>query len=141
MSKLVASGLLLAACAAALAGCRGGAVTDWRLQQDAESLASLATDGKLLADEAANGEAPGPFTRTHADELQKDVAQLADVLSSAEPNAGLEGPTAQLIAAARSAARQLERLHGEPGDEELARRVADALGKVADRAEQIGKQA
>ncbi len=141
MSKLVASGLLLAACAATLAGCRGGAVTDWRLQQDAESLASLAADGELLADEAAKGEATGPFTRVHSQELSKEAAQLADVLGSAEPNAGLEGPTAQLVATARSTARRLEQLHAHPDDEELARRLADALGKLADRAEKIGKQA
>jgi hypothetical protein len=133
--------LLLAACVAGLAACKGGAVTDWRLQQDAESLASIAADGQLLAAETAKGESTHPFTEVHARELRKEADQLADVLESADPQAGLRGPTVRLVATARHTADQLQALEDHASDEAVARRVSDALGDLADRADRIGKQA
>jgi hypothetical protein len=133
--------LLLAACAAGLAACKGGAVTEWRLQQDAESLASIAADGQLLAAETAKGESTHPFTEVHAQELRKEADQLADVLDSADPRPGLERPTAQLVAAARRAADQLQTLEDHPGERTVALGVRDALGDLVDRADEIGKQA
>ena len=141
MPAAIARVLLLAACAAGLVACKGGAVTDWRLQQDAESLASIAADGQLLAEETAKGESTHAFTEVHARELRQEADQLAGVLESADPTSGLERPTAQLVAAARRAADALQALEQQPGDEAVARRVRDALGDLADRASQIGEQA
>jgi hypothetical protein len=141
MSQPVARGLLVAACLAAVAGCNGGAMTSWRLQQDADSLASLATDGKLLANETAKGESTQPFTKVHAGELRDECEQLADVVDSAHPSGDLVQPSEQLVTAARRAAREPARLHEHPGDAAVARDAGGVLGDVADRAEQIAKQA
>ena len=133
--------LLLVAAVGVLSACKGGAMTPWRLQQDADSLASIAADGELLAAETAKGESTGPFTTVHARELRQEADQLADVVASTEPDPGLARPTAQLATTARAAARVLRRLEEHPGDEDVAARVGDRLGAIADRAEQIGKQA
>jgi len=116
-------------------------MTPWRLQQDADSLASIAADGELLAGETAKGESTGPFTTVHARELRQEADQLAEVVASTEPDPGLARSTAQLATTARAAARALRRLEEHPGEEDVAARVGDRLGAIAERAEQIGKQA
>src|SRR5213079_270474 len=58
----------VAALAAVLAGCNGGTVDDHALKRDAEKVASLATEGQLLAKDMAKGASTKNFARVHAQE-------------------------------------------------------------------------
>jgi hypothetical protein len=68
--KIVALGL---GCLLLVTGCES---TADRVQLNAQSLQSDATDGAVLAGEIVAGRAGPTFARTHAQELQDDAAQI-----------------------------------------------------------------
>jgi hypothetical protein len=110
----------LAAAALALAGCGGATPAD-----RAESAASIAAEGALLAHEVAEGSTTGAFTRSHARALKRKVEPLAE-----EPRLG---------AIARRIAAELDRLAADPGDEEAAAAVERALERAGERAERLAR--
>ena len=137
-ARLTVTVLLLAVL---VAGCRGGAMTGYRFSKDAESLASLATEGGLVAEGVVGGRTTSAFVRTHAQELASDSEKLASVVESTDPEAGLESKTKRLALLARRAAAQLRTLAGHPSDPAVAADVRAALRDLADRAEELEKSA
>jgi hypothetical protein len=137
--RRVAALLLVAALLGA--GCRGGAMTSFRFSKDAESLASLATEGSVLADGVVDSRTTSAFVRTHAQELASDTEKLASVVDSTDPVPGLETKTKRLAALTRRAASQLRVLAKHPSDGGLAASVRSALANVADGADQLEKSA
>jgi hypothetical protein len=121
------------------AGCRGGAMTEYRFSKDAESLQSLATEGGVLADGVADGRTTSAFVRTHAQELASETEKLASVVASAHAQPQLAGKTRRLTGLARKAAAQLRKLADHPSDEAEAAKVRSALNDAADAAEQLEK--
>ena|SRR5436190_23633292 len=116
-------------------------MTPYRFQRDAASLESLASDGQLLAHEAAAGHAPAAFVAAHASEVGADAGDLSSVIASTNPRPTLSGKTRELATLARSVDRQLERLEHSPDDRALARQVADRLGEIGDRAAELEESA
>ena len=128
---------LLAATLVLVAGCRGGAMTAFRFEKDAESLQSLATDGVLLADGVVDGRTTSAFVRTHAQELASDADKLASVVASTNPEPQLAGKTKKLAALARQVASQLHALADHPGDRGGAAAIRSGLANAADDASKL----
>ena len=134
----VSAAVLVVLC---LAGCKGGTVTPFRLERDAESLQSLAADAAITANSAAKGDTTDAFVRAHIGELGKEAGELADVVASARPEPQLRKETRRLVALSRRVSVLLARLERDPGDRALARRVRAVCADVATRAERLGESA
>ena len=104
----------------ALAACGGSS-----LQDDADRAASVAAEGALVAQGAAEGSSTETFTRVHAQALRGQVAPL-----ERRPRIGR---------IAREIVRQLERLAAEPGDDRSAARVERSLRRAAESAERLAR--
>jgi hypothetical protein len=133
--------LALAACASFGAGCAGGSMTSYRLKQDAASLGSFAAEGQLLAQAAAAGRAPAPYTASHASELGADCGDLASVVSSTHASAGEASGRAGVLLLARRTCALLEALEQHPNDAEQAERIAGAFGTITEEASKIERGA
>jgi hypothetical protein len=122
-----------------LAGCNGGTVDKHALKKDAESIASLATEGGLLAHEAAIGESTGPFTRVQSKTLGRQASNLSDALGKRPTSPGLQSKVRSAGKLAGLVAHQFELLHRHPTDRGVARSVQQALGPLADEADKLAK--
>jgi hypothetical protein len=112
-------------------------MTPYRYQRDAASLGSLASEGELLARQAAAGSAPGPFVAAHASEVGADAGDLASVVASTHAPAGRGARSRELASLARSVDGLLERLEHSPDDRALATEVANRLAAISDRAAKL----
>jgi hypothetical protein len=131
--------VLLVGAVLVLAGCNGGTVDKQALTKDAESIASLATEGGLLAHEAAIGESTGPFTRIQSETLGQQASNFADALGTRPTSPGLEAKTRSAGKLAGLLVQQFDRLKQHPADRAVARSVEKALGPLADQAEELAK--
>ena len=122
-----------------LAGCNGGTVDEQALTKDAETIASLATEGGLLAHEAAIGESTGPFTRIQSETLGREASNLSDALGDRPTSPGLETKVRSAGKLAGQVAAQFELLHRHPTDRGVAQSVEGALGPLADDADKLAK--
>ena len=102
-----------------LTGC--GTATE--LPQQADEVASIAAEGSLLAQDAAEGSTTGVFTREHAEALRKLLGKTRPAIED-ERLGRLAGRTDALLA----------RLASEPGDERAAGRVEHELSSLAEAA-------
>jgi hypothetical protein len=132
-------GILLVGAALILAGCNGGTVDEQALTKDAESTASLATEGGLLAHETAIGESTGPFTRIQSETLGREASNLSDALGARATSPGLEAKVRSAGKLAGLVSHQFELLHRHPTDRAVARSVQEALGPLADEADKLAK--
>ena len=123
----------------ALAGCNGGTVDRHALERDAEQVASLATEGELLANDMSKGASPKIFARVHAKELSQAASNLADALAERPTSPGIERDVRKLSRLAAKVSRQLELLHLHPADRSLAQSLEQPLSDDADAADQLGK--
>ena len=131
---------LAAACAAALlAGCNGGTVDQHALKQDAGTIASLATEGELLANDVSKGASTTYFARVQSDNLRKQAANLADALGSRQTSAGIEPKVRKAGKLAGQVAGQLARLHHHPVNRTVAKSVQHRLADLSDEADKLAK--
>jgi hypothetical protein len=133
-----AASLLLFACVFAT-GCNGGTVDSHALKRDAENVASLATEGELLANDMAKGASTKYFARVHAKELSQAASHLADALGKRPTSAGIEPDVRKLSRVARKVSGQLEQLHLHPTDRNVAKSLEQPLSDAADAADELSK--
>ena len=115
--------LVVAFCAACLlAGCG----TPQELSKQAEEVHSVAAEGALLADGAAQGDTTEPFTSEHAKALRK---LLRPVRGAIEDD--------RLTGIADSVDRTLGQLEASPGDAALAAGAERKLNELAGSAEEL----
>ena len=122
--------LLLAV--ASLAGCNGGTVDRHALSKDGDAVDSLACEGRLLARDVADGDSPERFARVHSGELSKRASNFEDALTERPTAAGIEEEVRALGRKAGHVAQLLDRLHGSPGDRQLARELEPELQKTGE---------
>ena len=122
-----------------LAGCAGSALDEHTLQKDAESLASLASEGTMLAAQVGQGDGTATFTRVHSAYLVKDVKQLRTTLASARPAPGLAAKRERAVRLAARVEETLAQLHASPRDRELGTRLAARLTRDAEAADELAK--
>jgi hypothetical protein len=114
-------------------------MTEYRFSKDAESLASLATEGSLLAEGLAESRTTSAFVLSHAQELASESEKLATVVDSTRPEPGLETKSKRLVLLARRASTQLRLLADHASDPAVAAEVRAALKEVAGEAEELEK--
>jgi hypothetical protein len=129
----------LAVLVALLAGCNGGTVDDHALQRDAEAVASLATEGQLMAHDVAKGASTKMFVRVHAKELSLSASDLEDALGERPTSPGITADVRRLSRLAGKVSDELERLHLHPTDRRVAAALERPLAKDADAAEKLAK--
>jgi hypothetical protein len=115
----------LAIAAALLAGCG----VPGSLEKQAEEVESVAAEGALLAQGAADGDSTAAFTRVHARDLRERVRQLEPAIRDR-----------RLTRLARDTEARLARLENRPADRSAAREVEQALTRAADAASEIASQ-
>jgi hypothetical protein len=123
----------------ALAGCNGGTVDKHALQRDAENVASLASEGRLLADDVSRGRSTKYFVRVHAKELSRKASNLEDALAERQTTPGITSDVRKLSKLAGKVSRELERLHLHPTDRGVAVSLKKPLSDDADAADKLAK--
>jgi hypothetical protein len=111
---------LLSILVVVLAGCNGGTVDQHALDNDSESLDSLACEGALLANEIANTASLTPFSRVHAGELSTRASNFADALSTRPTTPGIEQAVREEAKEAGAIADLFDQLEADPANPELA---------------------
>ena len=133
--RACAVGLLILA----LTGCNGGTVDRHALKRDAEKVASLATEGGLLANDVAKGSSTTYFARVHAEELSRAASDLADALAKRRTSPGIETDVRKLSRVAGKVSRHLQQLHLHPTSRAVARSLEQPLSDDADAADELSK--
>jgi hypothetical protein len=131
--------VVLAFLVLALAGCNGGTVDKHALQRDAENVASLASEGGLLADDVSRGRSTKYFVRVHAKELSRKASNLEDALAERPTTPGITTDVRKLSKLAGKLSRELERLHLHPTDRGVAASLNKPLSDDADAADKLAK--
>jgi hypothetical protein len=129
----------LVALAIVLTGCNGGTVDRHALKRDAEKVASLATEGGLLANDVAKGSSTKYFARVHAEELSRAASDLADALAERPTSPGIETDVRKLSRVAGRVSRHLQQLHLHPTSRSFARSLEQPLSDDADAADELSK--
>jgi hypothetical protein len=123
----------------ALAGCNGGTVDRHALKRDAENVASLASEGGLLADDVSRGRSTKYFARVHAKELSVKASNLENALAKRPTSPGITSDVRKLSKLAGKVSRELERLHLHPTDHGVAVSLKKPLSDDADAADKLAK--
>ena len=132
-------GVALALLVFASAGCNGGTVDRHALKRDAENVASLASEGGLLADDVSRGRSTTYCVRVHAKELSRKASNLEDALAERPTTPGITSDVRKLSKLAGKVSRELERLHLHPTDRGVAKSLKRPLSDDADAADQLAK--
>jgi hypothetical protein len=135
MSRLASLAVLVFA----VTGCNGGTVDTHALQRDAENVASLASEGGLLADDVSQGRSTKYFVRVHAKELSRKASNLEDALAERPTSPAITSDVRKLSKLAGKVSRELERLHLHPTDRGVAVSLKQPLSDDADAADQLAK--
>ena len=122
-----------------VSGCNGGTVDSHALKRDAEKVASLATEGELLANDMAKGASTKYFARVHSKELSQAASDLADALGKRPTSPGIEPDVRKLSRLAGKLSGHLEQLHLHPTDRELAKSLEEPLSDDAHAADELSK--
>jgi len=128
---------LLVVLALAAAGC-GNTTTTRDFHHDADSVASIAAEGALLAHEVGERDTTSAFARVHGGELGDTAAELAATLRRNRPLADL--PVERLAALASAVARRLHLVASEPPPER-AFELERQLQLLAERVRRLREQA
>jgi hypothetical protein len=132
-------GVVLASLVVALAGCNGGTVDKHALKRDAENVASLASEGGLLADDVSRGRSTKYFVRVHAKELSTKASNLENALAERPTSPGIASDVRKLSKLAGKLSRQLEQLHLHPTDRGVAASLEKPLSDDAAAADKLAK--
>jgi hypothetical protein len=134
-----APGVVLALLVLALAGCNGGTVDQHALKRDAENVASLASEGGLIADDVSRDRSTKYFVRVHAKELSLKASNLEDALAGRPTSPGITSDVRKLSKLAGKVSRELEQLHLHPTDRDVAASLKQPLSDDADAADELAK--
>jgi hypothetical protein len=135
----VKRGAALALLVFVLAGCNGGTVDKHALKRDSEKVASLATEGELLANDVSKGASTKYFARVHAKELSRAASNLGDALAERPTVRGIESDVRKLSKLAGKVSAELEQLHLHPTNRSVAESLKQPLMDDADAADELSK--
>ena len=127
LSLVVAVALVLAA-----TGC--GRLDRDSVSTELKTLESSTGEGMLVAQEAARSRAAADFIEIRTAELSKQSADAAETLDGTPTESGLQRAAGRGSEIGNRASEILDELHGNPGDESLAKKVVLELDSLHDEA-------
>jgi len=132
--------LLISVVAVAAAGCGGGgSVSQTDVQKQFEAIQSLAAEGALVADGAADGRTTDVFVRVHTGYLDQAARKVEAQLSSAHASGAADRDRVRAARLASTVADQLARLGDDPGDQQAAHQIEQRLERDAALAERASR--
>ena len=117
----------------------GGTLSTKAFQKQAESLQSLAAEGALVAEGAADGRTTETFVSVHTQYLGEATSKVQAELASAQASGSLDEKRTTASRLAGRVTDELGQLHRAPDDRALAKRLASDLSDAADAAEELAK--
>jgi hypothetical protein len=125
-------------CVVLVCGCRGQMQAS-ELSPSVETLASSAAAGQLLAKGVVEDRTKATFVRAYARELAEDVDHEAEKLNDAVAARGVVKAKQAASTLADEISTALGRMQTGPDDARGARHVEARLGRLARRAELLGR--
>jgi hypothetical protein len=122
--------------AAVLAGC-GGPITNDELQRGIETLGATAAEGRLVALDVGEDRTKVTFVRVEMRDLGEDAEHEAEKLHDAQAGPGNRQVRDAAVTLAQDIDAALGELQVAPADRALARRIADRLDKLSNRADAL----
>ena len=131
--------LLIAVVALLATGCGSSSLSSHQLKTEIESIQSFAAEGSTVAQGAAESRSTTIFVRVHTQYLEQGAKKVGTKLDQAQVASDLEPKRAKAVKLASDVEQDLDWLHRDPGNRELAHRLQLELTSAADEAEQLAK--
>jgi hypothetical protein len=122
-----------------VSGCGSSSLSSPQLKKEIESIQSFAAEGSTLAQGAAESRSTTIFVRVHSQYLEQGAKKVGTKLDQAQVASDLEPKRAQAVKLVSEVEQDLDSLHRDPGNRELAHRIQLELSSAADDAEQLAK--
>jgi hypothetical protein len=131
-----ASGLTVALLC--LAGCGGQATLDSKaVRNEAETIASLGTEGNIVAEQLARERLKESFAQVHAADLAELAAKSEEGLEPSLATAKLKRTVERLRTLAEDVSVQLRAVETDPREEQILGSAGERLDQLAAAAERI----
>jgi len=124
-----------AAIAWPLAGC--GRETNHDVRVSIEQIASIGSEGSLMADDLARGRTKTTYVRVHGEELSSQAEHEAEKLNDAPVDPALHARIDKAIGLSSEISGAIDDMRVSPDDPQVARQAQQDLKKWADEARQI----
>ena len=124
--------------ASALGGC-GGPMQPEELARSVGSLASSASEGRLLARDVALDRTKATFARAHARELEQSVDHEAEKLNDATAGAGIGDEKSAAVRLAQEISDALGQIRVAPTDRAAAAQAERTLDRLSKRSDALEK--
>jgi enhancing lycopene biosynthesis protein 2 len=140
--RLTAGLIVLGTVAVLLSGC--GSFSSAELQRQVDGVASISSEGHLLADEVAGDSTRQSFVRVHASDLAEQMdhteAKLRETQEEKEVPSDLQDPVDQTVELASEVSDALGVLELNPGDVSQARQASEKLSAFAEKAHELSER-
>jgi hypothetical protein len=118
-----------------LAGC--GNETDHDVRASIEQIASIASEGSLMADDLARGRTKTTYVRVHGEELSSQAEHEAEKLNDAPVDPALHSRIDQAIGLSSEISGAIDDMRVSPHDRKAAQQAQQDLQKWAAEAQKI----
>ena len=133
--RRAAAALLATLAIAVLAGC--GNETNHDVRVSIEQIASIASEGSLMADDLARGRTKTTYVRVHGEELSSQAEHEAEKLNDAPVDPALHDRIEKAIGLSSEIGGAIDDMRVSPHDRQAARQAEQDLKKWADEARRI----
>jgi hypothetical protein len=127
--------LLLALTTTFATGC--GRETNHDVRVSIEQIASIASEGSLMADDLARGRTKTTYVRVHGEELSSQAEHEAEKLNDAPVDPALHDRIDKAIGLSSEIGGAIDDMRVSPQDRQAAQQAAQDLRKWADEANKI----
>jgi hypothetical protein len=128
---------IVAALAFALLPTGCGRETNHDVRVSIEQIASIASEGSLMANDLARGRTKTTYVRVHGEELSSQAEHEAEKLNDAPVDPALHARIDKAIGLSSEISGAIDDMRVSPQDREVARQAQQDLKKWADEANKI----
>jgi hypothetical protein len=118
-----------------LSGC--GRETNHDVRVSIEQIASIGSEGSLMADDLARGRTKTTYVRVHGEELSSQAEHEAEKLNDAPVDPALHARIDKAIGLSSEIGGAIDDMRTNPQDRQVARQAQQNLKKWADEAQKI----
>ena len=130
-----AAALAAVLAASLLAGC--GRETNHDVRASIEQIASISSEGSLMADDLARGRTKTTFVRVHGEELSSQAEHEAEKLNDAPVDPALHDRIQKALGLASEVGGAIDDMRVSPQDRRQARQAEQDLNQWADEARKL----